>query len=69
MIVMIVVSLLTDPPAAEKTRGSFGTAAFSVCPPTSEHYRGWKNFVVWWFLFVAIVLSIYGFFLWFQLSR
>jgi len=34
-----------------------------------ERYRGWKDFRIWWLLFVAAVLSIYGLFIWFDISR
>jgi SSS family solute:Na+ symporter len=70
MIVMVVVSLLTAPPAVEQTQGIIWNRSYLQLPPDErEQYRGWKNYVIWWFLFVAIVLSLYGFFLWFDLSR
>jgi hypothetical protein len=31
-------------------------------------YGGWKDFRIWWLIFVTVVLSIYGFFLWFRSS-
>ena len=37
--------------------------------PPSRMLSGWKDFRLWWLLFVVSVLSIYGFFLWFDLSR
>jgi SSS family solute:Na+ symporter len=69
MLVMIVVSLLTRPPAIEQTQGVIWNRTFFDLPPGErDRYRGWKNFIVWWTLFVAIVLGIYGYFLWFDLS-
>lgn len=70
MLVMIVVSLFTQPPPVERVQGIIWNRSFLNLPPDERpRYRGWRNFILWWLLFVAIVLSIYGFFLWFDLSR
>jgi solute:Na+ symporter, SSS family len=70
MIIMAVVSLMTSPPTAEKTQGIIWNRSYLNLPDDERYrYRGWKNFILWWFLFVALVLGIYGFFLWFDLSR
>jgi Na+(H+)/acetate symporter ActP len=70
MIVMIVTSLLTPPPPREKVEHIIWNRSYLNLPPEERaQYSGWKNFLIWWALFVAIVLSIYGFFLWFVLSR
>jgi SSS family solute:Na+ symporter len=68
MVVMIVVSLLTTPPAPEQTHGVIWNRGFLNLPADERgRYSGWKNFVLWWILFVAIVLSVYGYFLWLRL--
>lgn len=70
LFIMIVVSLATRPPASEQTQGIIWNRGYLHLPPDERsRYRGWKNYVLWWFLFVALVLSIYVFFLWFDLSR
>jgi SSS family solute:Na+ symporter len=70
MAVMIAVSLLTRPSSPETTQGIIWNRTFLHLPPEERRrYRGWKNYLLWWFVFVALVLSIYGFFLWFDLSR
>ncbi|MEX2308973.1 MAG: sodium/solute symporter [Pirellulales bacterium] len=70
MMVMIATSLLTAPPPAEKVERIIWNRSYLNLPPDErQRYRGWKNFILWWFLFIAIVLSLYGFFLWFDLSR
>jgi hypothetical protein len=70
MLVMIVTSLLTTPPPPEKVDRIIWNRSYLNLPPDERsRYRGWKDFRLWWLLFVASVLSIYGFFLWFDLSR
>jgi SSS family solute:Na+ symporter len=70
MTVMIGVSLLTSPPTPEQTQGIIWNRSFLHLPLDQRaRYRGWKNYLLWWFVFVATVLSIYGFFLWFDLSH
>jgi SSS family solute:Na+ symporter len=70
MLVMVAGSLLTHPPRGEQTQGVIWNRSYLHLPPDERtRYRGWKNYMVWWFVFVAMVLSLYGFFLWFDLSR
>ncbi|MGH9341461.1 MAG: sodium:solute symporter family transporter, partial [Acidobacteriota bacterium] len=70
MIVMIVVSLSTRPPSREQTEGIIWSFKYSLLPPQEQkRYSGWKDFRIWWLAFVMAVLSIYGFFLWFQFQH
>jgi solute:Na+ symporter, SSS family len=70
MAVMTVVSLLTAPPAPEKTEGIIWSRKYASLPAdVAARYRGWKDFRIWWLLFVVIVLSIYAFFLWFRIRN
>lgn len=65
MAVMIVVSLLTAPPAREKTEGIIWSRSYAALPDEEQRrYHGWKDFRIWWVLFVAIILAIYAFFAW-----
>jgi SSS family solute:Na+ symporter len=65
MAVMIVVSLLTARPPPEKIEGIIWTRRYAALPAEEQQrYRGWKDFRIWWLLFVGMVLCIYGFFLW-----
>ena len=34
-----------------------------------RRYHGWKDFRIWWLLFVSIILGIYAFFLWFRFQH
>jgi solute:Na+ symporter, SSS family len=65
MGVMIVVSLCTAPPPLEKTEGIIWSRRYAALPEDEQaRYRGWKDFRIWWLLFVGAVLAIYTFFLW-----
>jgi SSS family solute:Na+ symporter len=70
MLTMVVVSLLTPAPSPDQVQGIIWNRSYLSLPPDERaRYRGWKNYIIWWALFVAIVLSLYGYFLWFDLSR
>jgi SSS family solute:Na+ symporter len=70
MAVMITTSLLTPPPPKEKTEGIIWNRSYATLPAEERRkYRGWKDWRLWWALFVGIVLAIYGFFLWFRLRH
>jgi SSS family solute:Na+ symporter len=70
MIVMIATSLLTPPPPKEKVESIIWNRGYLSLPPDErKRYGGWKDFRLWWLVFVAAIVSIYGFFLWFDLSR
>ncbi len=70
MIVMIVVSLLTAPPPREKTDGIIWNKSFAMLPPDEQRrYTGWKDWRLWWAIFVGTVLVIYGFFLWYRFQH
>jgi SSS family solute:Na+ symporter len=69
MGVMIAVSLLTAPPPPEKTTGIIWSPQYAALPPEERRrYSGLKDWRIWWLLFVACVLAIYGYFLWFRLQ-
>jgi len=69
MTVMIATSLATAAPPPEKTTGIIWSAAYAALPPDqATRYSGLKDWRLWWLLFVATVLSIYAFFLWFRLQ-
>ena len=70
MAVMISTSLLTAPPRKEKTEGIIWNRSYLSLPlEERQKYRGLKDWRIWWGLFVAIVLSIYGFFLWYRFQH
>jgi solute:Na+ symporter, SSS family len=70
MAVMMTVSLVTARPPAVKTEGIIWSRRYASLPAEEQRrYSGWKDFRIWWLLFVGIVLSIYGFFLWYRLQH
>ena len=70
MVVMVVASLLTAPPPAERTDGIIWNKSYlSLLPDEQARHRGLQDWRIWWGIFVGIVLCIYGFFLWFRLRH
>jgi solute:Na+ symporter, SSS family len=70
MLVMIVASLLTKPPPAEKVEGIIWTPHYARLPADlRERYRGLKDYRIWWLGFVLSILAIYGFFLWWRFEH
>jgi SSS family solute:Na+ symporter len=70
MAVMITTSLATAPPPREKTDGIIWNKSFLTLPPDEQQkYRGFKDWRVWWGIFVGIVLSIYAFFIWYRIRH
>jgi solute:Na+ symporter, SSS family len=70
MAVMITVSLATAPPPKVQVEKVLWNRSYLHLPPElQQQYSGWKDFRLWWFVFILIVLAIYGTFLWFDLVR
>jgi len=70
MIAMIATSLATPPPPKEKVEGITWNKSFASLPPDErQKYRGFKDWRIWWALFVGIVLFIYAFFLWYRIQH
>jgi SSS family solute:Na+ symporter len=70
MAVMITASLLTAPPPREKTDGIIWNRSYLMLPiDEQKKYTGLKDWRIWWGIFVGIVLSIYGFFLWYRFQH
>ena len=56
--------------AREKTEGIIWSPRYALLPQKLQAiYGGWKDFRLWWLIFVATCLSIYGFFLWFRFQH
>ena len=69
-VVLIGVSLVTAPPPPEKVDGIIWSWRYAKLPEElKQRYSGWRDYRIWWALFVLGILSIYGFFFWFQFVR
>lgn len=70
MVVMIAASLATKAPPLERTQGIIWNLRYARLPKHLQAvYGGWKDFRLWWVVFVSMALAIYGFFLWFRLQH
>jgi SSS family solute:Na+ symporter len=70
MAVMITSSVLTAPPPTEKTEGIIWNKSYLSLPAEEQQkYRGLRDWRIWWALFVGIILSIYGFFVWYRIQH
>jgi len=70
MAVMIGVSLMTAPPAAARTEGIIWRPRYALLPADEQaQYGGWKDFRLWWILFVGTCWAIYAYLFWFQFIR
>jgi len=64
MLVMIIASLLTDPPPPEKTDGIIWSTRYARLPDElARRYSGIKDFRLWWGLFVLVMAGLYCAFL------
>ena len=70
MLLLVVVSLFTRPPAPEKTQGIIWSWEAAKLPE-SERFRnrGLRNLFLWWILFLVLMAALYAFFIWFQYSN
>ncbi len=70
MLVMMIVSWCTAPPPKEKVEGIIWNKSYLWLPADEQaKYSGFKDWRIWWLLFVGIVLAIYGFFLWHRIQH
>jgi hypothetical protein len=56
-----------DDPPPEEIEQIIWSKRYAKLPEAErKKYSGWKNWHLWWALFVGIVLAIYAFFIWFR---
>jgi SSS family solute:Na+ symporter len=69
-LVMIVTSLLTEAPDPAQVKGIIWNRHYALLPPDEQaRHSGWRDFRIWWLLFISIVLTIYGLFLWYRFQH
>ena len=64
------VAMQAAQPPQEETDGIIWSPSYAKLPEElRQKYGGWKDYRIWWAIFVVSTLSIYGFFFWFQFLR
>ncbi len=67
MILMIIVSYLTNPPDPESIREIIWTWKKAQLPESERAInRGVRNLFLWWTIFIGILAVCYGYIIWFQ---
>ena len=67
MLLLVVLSLATKPPAPEKVKGIIWSWKVAKLPESERgRNRGLRNLFLWWCLFIGIMAALYAYMLWFQ---
>ncbi len=67
MAAMVLVSLLTPPPAPEKLRGILWSPRMAALPDGErERNRGIRSLFFWWAIFAGLMVALYAYMFWFQ---
>ena len=67
MVLLVVVSLFTRPPDAERIRGIIWSWEVAKLPESErERNRGFRNLLLWWLIFIGIMAALYVYVIWFQ---
>jgi SSS family solute:Na+ symporter len=69
MALLVVLSLITRPPDAEKIKGIIWSWKAAKLPD-SEHQRnrGLRNLLLWWCIFIVLMAALYAYMMWFQFA-
>lgn len=67
MLAMVIVSLLTRPPAPEKIAGIIWSPAMAALPEAERRqHGGLRSLFLWWALFTGLMAALYLYMIWFQ---
>jgi solute:Na+ symporter, SSS family len=67
MLLLVVISLWTRPPDAERVRGMIWSWDVAKLPESErERNRGVRNLFLWWSIFIGIMAALYVYVIWFQ---
>ncbi|HEY5911370.1 MAG TPA: sodium/solute symporter [Verrucomicrobiae bacterium] len=67
MILLVLVSLVTRPPAAERLQGIIWSWRAARLPASErDRNRGFRNLFFWWAVFILVMAALYGYVIWFQ---
>jgi SSS family solute:Na+ symporter len=69
MLLLVVLSLVTKPPAPEKIKGIIWSWNVAKLPESErERNRGLRNLFLWWCIFIGIMAALYAYVMWFQFA-
>jgi SSS family solute:Na+ symporter len=67
MLLLVLVSLLTRPPDAERIRGIIWSWDVAKLPESErQRNRGIRNLLLWWSIFIGLMAALYVYVIWFQ---
>jgi SSS family solute:Na+ symporter len=69
MVLLVVVSLVTKPPDAEKIRDIIWSWKVAQMPESQRYRnRGLRNLFLWWCIFIILMGALYAYMMWFQFA-
>jgi len=69
MLLLVVLSLVTKAPDAEKTEGIIWSWKVAKLPESQRHRnRGLRNLFLWWCIFIVLMGALYAYMMWFQFA-
>jgi len=69
MVLLVVLSLVTKPPDAEKIKGIIWSWKVAKLPESQRHLnRGLRNLFLWWCIFIVLMAALYAYMMWFQFA-
>jgi solute:Na+ symporter, SSS family len=67
MLLLVIVSLVTAPPAPDKIAGIIWSWKVAKLPESERgRNRGLRNLLLWWSLFIGVMAALYAYVMWFQ---
>lgn len=69
ILAMVVVSLVTRAPSTEQLKGIIWSPAMAALPDSEKQkHRGLRSLFLWWAIFVALMVALYAYMIWFQFA-
>ena len=67
MVLMVVISWFTRPPAPERLEGMIWSWSLAKLPEAERaRNRGARSLLLWWTIFIGLMAALYSYVLWFQ---
>jgi SSS family solute:Na+ symporter len=69
MLLLVVLSLVTQPPDPEKIKGIIWSWNVMKLPDSErQRNRGLRNLFLWWCVFIGLMAALYAYMMWFQFA-